>query len=365
MRKLRIALVSAGGLIHIDPYAQFFSSRGHDVCWIAYGEPTKDIGVPTYIISRGASGKKTSSKWRYFLGGHTLRRLVRQLRPDVLNGHYVTSAGTICLMSGFRPYVLTAHGSDLFRSSRSLLWRPLVRRILAGAAAVNTVSYELRDVAIGLGVPSERVLVSTLGVDTVKYSYNPPRKVRPPVKLLCTRTLGEVYDPLTILRACELLRTRGLKFTLTFAAGGPLMTTCQEWVASHGLADQMRFLGGYRNEELPELLRQHDAYVSAALWDGTSISLLEAMSSGLVPIVSRTKSNLAWLKDGISGFMFDCGNPEELATVIERAVADQSLRESAAEANRATALSRADRHRNMCLLEARLLEVAGVNGTSH
>jgi glycosyltransferase involved in cell wall biosynthesis len=338
-------------------YLEWFAGRGHEVSLVSYEKVTRDYGVRTFDLSRGASGDRASSKWKYLLAGVSIRRVLREIRPDVLHGHYVTSAGTICLMSGFSPYVLTAHGSDLLAMYKSPVWRPILKVVLGRAALVNTVSEELRAVAEELKVRPDRILVSTLGVDTGLFSYQPPSPLGRPVRLLCTRSLDGVYDPATIVKAVGVVRDRGYDVTLTFAASGPLQGQVADWVRERRLGERVRFLGGYRNSDLPQVLRAHDFYLSASIWDGTSICLLEAMASGIAPIVSRIPSNTAWLTDGQTALMFGCGNSEELADCICRAVTDDGWRPQAVASNRETVMQRADRTKNMLRLEQRLVEI--------
>ncbi len=359
MRTLRIAFVAHGNFWHVGPYIQFFRDRGHDVHWIAYGRPTMEFGCPAHVIVAAAPSGASLSKWRYVTGALAARRLLRELRPDVVHGHYVTSAGVICLLSGFRPYVLTAHGSDVIHSMRSPLWRAVLRRVFAGAAMVNVVSDGLGGLARGLGVSDERLLVATLGVDARMFDYREPRPACEPIRLVCTRMLDDVYDPWTVLRACEILRQRGVPFEMTFAAGGPRDEAVRRESRARGLQDTVRFLGGYRNEDLPAILHSSDLFLSASLWDGTSISLLEAMACGVVPVVSRIESNLAWLEDGRTALMFDRGDARGLASQIERAAGDAALRVRAARQNREVVEARADRRKNMLLLEDRFFRILG------
>ena len=238
-----------------------------------------------------------------------------------------------------------------FFAGRSRLWRCVLRRAFGRAALVNAVSDQLAELVRALGVPAEKLLVATPGVDTKTFDYREPEVGRSPVRLLCTRTLAPVYDPGTILRACAILRGRGVDFRLTFAAGGPMETSLRNEAIGAGLRDRIEFLGGFANAALPGLLHEHDIYVSAAAWDGTSISLLEAMACGTFPVVSRTPSNRAWLEEGRTALMFDCGNAEELAEALTRAAGDPDLRRTAAAANRRVVEERGDRYGNMLRLE--------------
>ena len=58
-------------------------------------------------------------------------------------------------------------------------------------------------------------------------------------------------------------------------------------------------------------------YISAASSDGSSISLLEAMSAGMICIATDFPSNLEWIEHSISGFIFPNGDSKALASIIE------------------------------------------------
>ena len=283
--------------------------------------------------------------------------MLRERKPDILHGHYLTSAGLLCLFSGFRPYALTAHGSDVIGCMKSFLQKNYLRIILRQASLVNTVSDELAVLVGKLGVPDEKILVCTPGVDTKLLRYQLPGVLRSPVTLLCTRRLAKVFDPVTIINACEILKRESISFRLTFAAGGPLERQLQNLVSEKNLTDQVTFMAGYDNCALPELLHNHDIYLSASHWDGTSISLLEAMACGLFPVVSRIRSNQAWLKDGQTSLMFECGNAAELAEKIMRAMEEHKLRQTAVEKNRELVMEKGDREKNMLLLERKYYKI--------
>lgn len=52
------------------------------------------------------------------------------------------------------------------------------------------------------------------------------------------------------------------------------------------------------------MLRRSKCYISATKSDGSSLSLLEAMGNGAIPIVSNIPSNREWIVDGINGKLF-------------------------------------------------------------
>lgn len=362
--KLRIAFIGSGRIHIIEPYLRYFADRGHEVCLVSYDsfDRRRSAAYPIIDISFGASAREKNTKWRYILAGLKARRVLRQLNPDIVHGHFATSSGVICLLSGFRPYLVSVHGSDLFRSMRSLLWRAILTRIFRSSSGVHTVSQELSDIVGTLGVPTDDVFTLTQGVDIELFQCcaTPVAPLERPLRLLFTRTLAEVYDPLVIVRACRKLAEKGIAFELTFAATGPMEDPIRTMVERYGFQDRVHFLGGYSNQNLPAILHANDIYLSSSRWDGTSISLLEAMACGIFPVVSRIAANLAWLTDGRSALMFDPGDDEQLVVAIQRAAADDRLRSAAADENRRIVVEMGGREKNMEAMESAYYRILGV-----
>ena len=358
-KKLRIAFLSGGGLTHIQPYVEFFQKRGHEVFWIKHDISDKDLGItaPTYDVSCGARGEKNHTKWRYLFSGRCVRKVLREIQPDILNSHFATSGGLITYMSGFKPYVLTTHGSDIIRSVKSPVWRFLLPKILNRATMINPVSQDLADHLVSLGVPQDKIVIATLGVDTEFFSFKPRKPDGSPWRLLCTRRLGKIYSHETILKACAILKQKGIAFEMTFAAGGLIQDEIMQLAEQLQLNDNVKFMLGYQNSQLPELLHTHDFFISASLWDGTSISLLEAMATGIFPIVSRIPANTVLLEEDKTAFMFTCEDADELAKKILYAMENPTLIENAAVISRQIVKEKADRCKNMLKLEQSFYEV--------
>jgi len=340
---VRICFLSTGPFTHIGAYLDFFRDAGHDVHFLELS-PGPRRAVPVHACGVSAS------RWGYPLGMLRARAAIKKLKPDVVHAHYATSGGLAALVCGFRPTIVTAHGTDLTEGARSPIWRPLLRAVFARAACVNTVSAGLTSMAEGLGVPRRKIAELTPGVDTARF-----RAVRAPfaggvLRLICTRRFEPVYGHRTIIEALALVKASGVEVRTTFAGEGSLRGELEALAARRGLGASVSFVGEARGDAMPALLRAHDAYLSASRADGTSLSLLEAMASGLFPIVSRIPANEAWLEQG-AGRLFEPGAPEDLAAGIRELARRPEAAASAAGINRAKVAAAGDRATNMRRLE--------------
>jgi glycosyltransferase involved in cell wall biosynthesis len=73
------------------------------------------------------------------------------------------------------------------------------------------------------------------------------------------------------------------------------------------------YLGGViGQQELPDYYHASDLYISASYSDGSSVSLMEALASGLPVLVSDIPGNKEWIKENINGWLFKTGSVEDL-----------------------------------------------------
>jgi glycosyltransferase involved in cell wall biosynthesis len=138
---------------------------------------------------------------------------------------------------------------------------------------------------------------------------------------------------------------------MTFAGDGSLLDEMKQRVKNLGLSDKVSFMGRIPNDDLHELLAKNHIYLSASKWDGTSLSLLEAMASGLFPIVSDIKANSAWVQNGVNGYLHKAANADSLANCILRLLDNPEIIQNATRYNRQQVCKKADRKTNMKCLE--------------
>ncbi len=349
---MRICFISLGTFTHIGSYLDYFKEAGHDVHFVSLS-PGPQRGVPTYNVGLGRKYSESKGKWKYPISMLRARRLIKKLKPDIVHAHYATSCGLTALVCGFHPAIVTVHGSDLTVGIKSRVWRPLLKRIFEYADCVNAVSKDLRDMVLSLGISPDKIKTLTLGIDTERFSLveRPAIDRTRPLRLVCTRRLEPVFDHHTIINALVLLRKESIGFEMTFVGDGSLLGALKQHVRRVGLDDRVSFTGRLYNDNLPEVFSRHDIYLSASLWDGASLSLLEAMATGLFPIVSDIKANSAWLSHDVDGLLHKVGDADDLAKCILRLHDHPQLAVDAAKRNREKVIESGDRKTNMKRLE--------------
>lgn len=86
------------------------------------------------------------------------------------------------------------------------------------------------------------------------------------------------------------------------------------------LKADVRWLGVFPNERLPERLAEYRFFYLPSLWEGMPKALLEAMAAGLVCIGNDTTGINEVIVDGVTGYLSKGADPAALATAIRRAL---------------------------------------------
>lgn len=348
---MRIATLSNAAVVHTRRWVEHLRGRGHEVrVWSLERGPAE-------LDARALPNPPLPGFLRYPLAVPALARGLRAFAPDLVDAHFVPNYGLMGALAGFRPLSVAAWGSDLLLAGgRDALQRARARFVLRRADLVIADADNLARAALALGARPATVRAIPWGVDRARFAPAPARESG---LLLSTRMHEPVYDIPVILRAAAGVLARHPHAFLAIAGDGSLLPEHERLAASLLPAGRYRFLGRLAPADLALWLGRAEVYLSASLSDSTSLSLLEAMSAGAVPVVSDIEGNREWVADGEGARLFACGDAPALERALDAALADAAWRERARGRNAAVIAERGDWHRNFARIEAAFAALAG------
>ena len=353
---MRLALLSNAEVIHTRRWGDYFHARGHEVLLISL-EPGTGYAYRTEILR----SRIPCRFLRYPLAAGRVRRLLVEFRPDVVNAHFVPNYGLIGAMAGVRPLVVSVWGSDVLVSGMaSPLHRARVRYVLERADLVTTDAEMLTRAACALGALPERVLTVPMGVDPEPYRVARRAAAEhpdaPPI-VISTRKLEPVYNLDQLVEALPAIGAGAPRAEVVIVGDGPERGRL-EARAGALLGGRVRFTGMIPHPEMAARLGGATVYVSTSRSDSTSVSLLEAMAAGALPVVTDIEANREWIDDGVNGFLVPVGAADVLAARVLQALADPALLARAAAENKRRIDTRAIWEQNMALIEGRFAALA-------
>jgi L-malate glycosyltransferase len=363
---VRIVYVAYNGSVHTRRWVRFFAERGHEVHVVTCGgSEVHDLGEDGVALPRPwvvhDLGAPRFGRVGYLLKLRAARKAIRLLDADVVHAHWATSYGLLALWSGARPLVVTAHGDDVLIAPRKRAYRWLVQRVLRAARLITVPSEQMRTATQRLlGPDAPEIAVFQYGVEVARLAAVGGERVRSekhPLRIVSARALLDLYRIDALIDALADLRSRGVDFSCDIAGDGPLREQLEQQVRDLGLDSSVRFHGHLESHAVERLIAAADVYVSVSESDGVSLSLLEALAIGVVPVLSDIPANRDWVNNGETGALVQI-DPASIADGIERA--SQLDFQRVAHDNRALVAERADRETNLGACELLIDSLCGV-----
>jgi glycosyltransferase involved in cell wall biosynthesis len=257
----------------------------------------------------------------------SLRDVLRNVQPDVLHAGPIQTVGLLAALSGFQPIVAMSWGSDLLRDAeRNNMYRWVTRFVLKHSSVLVGDCSAVRQKSKDFGVPDDRIVTFPWGVDLQQFSPGEEGSLRARAGwedafvLLHTRSWEPIYGVDILVRAFIAAAQENPDLRTFLLGGGSLAGKVHAMFERAGMLDRVSFSGQVSHKDLPGYYRAADLYVSASHSDGSSVSLMEALASGLPALVSDIPGNREWVVPGEHGWWFPDGDADALAQGILQAV---------------------------------------------
>ncbi len=256
-----------------------------------------------------------------------LARWLRRLRPDWIHAHYLSSHGTLAWLAtrwlGVPGRIVgTAWGSDiLVAPGRSTALRWLTRRVLKACALTTSDS---RDMALKMQALGAREVV-WLPFGLERLPPSPPAQPKQDHLFYANRGLEPIYAPDRVLRVFAALGADWPDARLVVANDGSLRQRLERQVAADAaLASRVRFVGRVDAAVQDDWYARARWYISQPASDAVSVSVLEAMAWGCLPLLSDLPANRELVRSGDNGWVADGARlpcAAELQPLLDRAPA--------------------------------------------
>ena len=360
--RLRLAYLANPNETHTRRWLRWFAERGHEVTIVVAPEVSVEPGMPDGVrVAHWPPYESGRLKpLRYVAARRVLRPLFREIDPDVVHSHYLTTYGWLAWLAGARPYGITAWGSDLFFDLPASRRNAIFGRIaLRGAAFVTADSRDLLRACVDAGARAERAAFVQFGVEVARFAAPPDPALRTRLGLdgrrvvFSPRTIMPLYNHEVVLRALAQLPEDVHLLMSARAAYPDELGRIEGLVAQLGLRDRTTVLDGIAYEEMAAHHRLADAVVSVPTTDGTPVTLFEAYAAGVPMIASDVPSLREWLGEVTPQFLVPVGDVAATARALREALdLDPAERAALSARLRAIAAEHGDHDRSMRNVEA-------------
>jgi glycosyltransferase involved in cell wall biosynthesis len=230
---------------------------------------------------------------------------------DIIHANWSLSGLAAFITRPFHhlPYVMTVHGSDIFKTLHNRILRVPTIISLKNADFIIPVSKALSDELQQVGIKNEKFHIIPTGIDISKFPMS--ESFEREKIILYVGSLIERKGVIFLLRAMQKLKLKFPDYCLLIVGEGELREKLENFVIDNELQESVRFLGTQSQAEVARLMRQAKLFVLPSIEEGQGAVLVEALSSG-TPCVG---SNIGGIPDVINndvGKVFEPANIEDL-----------------------------------------------------
>ena len=312
-------------------YASYAATPRHET---RFGIP---VSYPRYLVipKVGMHLQPAALAWTV---AREARELERQgFDSDVIDAHYfypdAVAAADIAQRLG-KPFVITARGSDLNLIAQSSRARSRIVDAAKRAARVICVSSSLRDRAVEIGIPADRVEVLRNGVDTDVF--------RPLDRTQSRRDIGVPTDATLLLAVGNLVPDKDLRLAIDllpkFAGArmlmigdGPEHARLLRHAHRLGVQSRLTILPPVPQPQLARFYSAADVLLLTSVREGWPNVVLESMACG-TPVAAVNVGGVAEIVGASSaGRVVDTRSPDALAEAVRHLLRQPGRREAARE----------------------------------
>ena len=302
--------------------------RGHEIHFITYNQPVRlallspnvhyhEVNVPEYPLFRYQPYELALSS--------KLVDMVKLYKIELLHVHYAIPHAYAGYMAkqmlkdeGINiPMVTTLHGTDITLVGNHPFYKPAVTFSINKSDFVTSVSQSLKDDTMKLfNIKNEIVVIPNfieLDKNIIHDGAPCQRSVmaRPNERILTHisnfRKVKRISDVIKIFYNIQ----KEIPSKLMMVGDGPEKEKAEYLCQELGIEDKVIFFGN--SNEIDKILCLTDLFLLPSETESFGLAALEAMACK-VPVISSNSGGLPEVNfDGVSGYLSDVGNVEEMA----------------------------------------------------
>lgn len=283
-------------------------------------EGLKIYRIGSMSLTRAVGAQLTISPYAPF----KILKVCKRENPEIIhanNRFFFTTMCAVALKNLLeKPLITTLHlgpmalGKGLLNLAVEAYEKTISKWIMKKSDRITAVSNAVKEHAIGLGAPRERITVISNGINLDEFKPNEkgddnPKQVKKVVfvgRLIFNK--GVQY----LLEAAPKVIAEHPNVKFIVVGTGPLKREVQIRAKKLGVLGSFKFLGIVPS--VADILRECDVFVRPSLTEATSggVAALEAMACGLPVVVTKVAGNETVI-NGKTGILIEPGNTQQLA----------------------------------------------------
>jgi L-malate glycosyltransferase len=284
---MRICFIAPANNYHTKKWCNWFVKNGDEVHVISFINDSIDEVTVHYIDTGAKATSSDRQKLGYLRHGKEIKRLVEDIKPDIVNAHYASSYGAATALSGLKNYYLSVWGSDIYDfPQKSVFHKELIKYVLKKATYIMSTSKAMADETHKY--TSKPIEITPFGVDMDL--FNPDKRYRKDdgnFVIGNIKALSSKYGIDYLLKAASNIKKSrpDIPLKVRIAGKGPEEQSLKKLADDLGISDIVTWLGFIPQEKAAEEWANFDVgVVSSSSSESFGVSAVECQACG-VPVI--------------------------------------------------------------------------------
>ncbi len=317
------------------------ANRGHEVHFVTYRQPVRlgqlnnkiyfhEVNVPEYPLFKYQPYELAlSSKLVDTVKLHGIELLhVHYAIPHAYAGYMAKQM--LAEENIHIPMITTLHGTDITLVGKHPFYKPAVTFSINNSDVVTSVSESLKQQTLDLFDIKKEIEVIPNFIDTTKYSNSFTDCQRSLMAEENERIVTHISNFRKVKRIPDVIRVfhkiqEQIPAKLVLVGEGPEKEGAEKLCEQLGISDRVIFLGN--SNEIDRILCFSDLFLLPSETESFGLAALEAMINR-VPVISSNTGGIPEVNEqGISGFLSEVGDIEEMAVNALKILRDDVILE--------------------------------------
>jgi glycosyltransferase involved in cell wall biosynthesis len=263
---LKIIYFSRNYTPHDYRFLSSLSKTKHEIFFLqleATNRQTEDRPVPENVQQIQWAGGRGEFRWRDLPRlTFDLRRIVKEIKPDLIHAGPIQTCAFITALSGFRPILTMSWGYDLVFEADKKCVDEASYELRYGVGAFFTSDANVtREKAIAFGMDPQTTVIIPWGTDLEHFQPS-EKKRRKDITLFCSRTWESIYGVDVLAKAFVKVTAKNPDVNLILLGGGSQGAKIRQILMNGGVMDRVHFGGQVGQRDLPRWYHMADIYIS-------------------------------------------------------------------------------------------------------
>lgn len=315
---------------HTIKWCNYFKSKGYDIHVISLNDGQIE-GVKVHNFSFNVKELKNESpfkKIKYITAIGKIKKLVKEINPDILHAHYASSYGLIGSLLNYHPYVISVWGTDIYDfPNGGIIQKKIIQHNLKKADYIFSTSQDMaRETS---KYTDKKIYITPFGVD-MKF-FKPNKELKPKDNTFTVgtiKTLEKKYGIDYLIKGFKIAKESkpNINLKLKIAGSGSQTFNLKELVEELDLKDSVEFLGRIPLNEVSNIFNTFDIAAFPSLRESFGVAAVEAQACGVPVIVSNVGGHPEVVINGESGIIVECESSKQVGEAILKLLDNEELR---------------------------------------